>query len=41
MRPLHQALAEGRARALTSEQEAISLDGTWWVAREIVTSPSM
>ncbi|MFE9393566.1 hypothetical protein [Streptomyces sp. NPDC006784] len=33
VRPLHEAVADGRALSLTPEGAAISLDGRWWIAR--------
>ncbi|MBO8194255.1 hypothetical protein ITI46_21710 [Streptomyces oryzae] len=33
VRPLYEAVADGRALALTPEGAAISFDGRWWVAR--------
>ena len=33
-RPLHQAVADGRALSLTPEGTAISFEGRWWIARE-------
>jgi hypothetical protein len=33
VRPLHDALAEGRARSLTPDGSAVTLDGRWWIAR--------
>jgi len=32
VRPLHDALPEGRARALTPDRAAVLFDGRWWVA---------
>jgi hypothetical protein len=34
VRPLHEAVADGRAVSLTPEGAAISVDGRWWIARE-------
>jgi len=34
VRPLHCALAEGRARSLTPDGAAVTLDGRWWIARQ-------
>ncbi|WP_405807729.1 hypothetical protein [Streptomyces sp. NBC_01187] len=33
VRPMHDALAEGRARSLTPDGAAVTLDGRWWIAR--------
>jgi hypothetical protein len=33
-RPLHEAVADGRALSLTPEGAAILFEGRWWVARE-------
>ncbi|MEU8828914.1 hypothetical protein [Streptomyces sp. NPDC048636] len=34
VRPLHEAVADGRALSLTQEGTAISFEGRWWIARE-------
>ncbi|MGI5353503.1 hypothetical protein ACQEU8_35800 [Streptomyces sp. CA-250714] len=34
VRPLHEALAAGRARSLTPDGAAITSGGRWWIARQ-------
>ncbi|WP_326693281.1 hypothetical protein OIE63_39940 (plasmid) [Streptomyces sp. NBC_01795] len=34
VRPLYDALAGGRARSLTPDAAAVTLDGRWWIARD-------
>ncbi|MFI7246431.1 hypothetical protein [Streptomyces qinglanensis] len=34
VRPLHEAVADGRALALTPDGAAVSFEGRWWVARD-------
>ncbi|MEU7317536.1 hypothetical protein [Streptomyces sp. NPDC007083] len=33
VRPLHDALAEGRAHSLAPDGAAVTLDGRWWITR--------